>query len=131
MGPFFQRKAEAGELNFQNFDEETHRFLADKYIALEADKAEFAYLTARALKARRIVEVGTSYGMSTLYLAQAVRDNGGGAVIATEYEPGKVVAARATFAEAGLTAFIDLREGDLRETLKVIEGDVDFVLMDI
>ena len=69
--------------------------------------------------------------MSTLYLAQAVRDNGGGAVIATEYEPGKVAAARATFAEAGLTAFIDLREGDLRETLKVIEGDVDFVLMDI
>ena len=131
MGPFFQRKAAAGELNFQSFDDETHRFLADKYVALEADKAEFAYLVARSLKARRIVEVGTSYGMSTLYLAQAIRDNGGGTVIATEYEPAKAAQARANFAEAGLAPFIDLREGDLRETLKVIEGDVDFVLMDI
>jgi predicted O-methyltransferase YrrM len=52
-------------------------------------------------------------------------------VIATEYEPAKAAAARANFAAAGLSDLIDLREGDLRETLKVIEGPVDFVLMDI
>jgi predicted O-methyltransferase YrrM len=78
-----------------------------------------------------VVEVGTSFGVSTLYLADAVRANGGGVVIGTEHEPAKAAAARANFAEAGLSDLIDLREGDLRETLKAIEGPVDFVLVDI
>jgi predicted O-methyltransferase YrrM len=52
-------------------------------------------------------------------------------VVGTEHEPGKATAARAHFLEAGLTDQIDLREGDLRETLKVLEGPIDFVLMDI
>jgi predicted O-methyltransferase YrrM len=105
--------------------------MADKLVALEPVKAEFCYLTCRALRATRIVEVGTSYGVSTHYLAAAVRENGGGTVIATEYEPAKAAAARANFQAAGIADLIDLREGDLRETLKTIEGPVDFVLMDI
>lgn len=60
-----------------------------------------------------------------------MRANGGGVVIGTEYEPAKAAAARANFAAAGLSDLIDLREGDLRETLKVLEGPVDFVLIDI
>ena len=111
-------------------------FRADKLVALDRDKAEFCYQLCRATNARRIVEVGTSYGVSTLYLAAAVRDNvrltgGSGVVIGTEYEPDKVRAARVHFAQAGLSDFIDLREGDLRETLKHIEGPVDLVLMDV
>ena len=82
------------------------------------------------------MEAGTSYGVSTRELAAAVRDNvreygGEGMVIGTEYEPDKARAARAHFAEAGLAAFIDLREGDLRETLRDIQGPVDFMLADI
>jgi predicted O-methyltransferase YrrM len=106
-------------------------FWADKMVALEPVKAEFCYSLCRALGARRIVECGTSFGVSTLYLAAAVRDNGGGTVIATEYEPAKAAIAREHFAQGGLSEFVDLREGDLRETLKVIEGPVDFLLMDI
>ena len=114
-------------------------FRSDKLVALDRDKAELCYLLCRAANARRIVEIGTSFGVSTLYLAAAVRDNiaaagasgGEGVVIGTEYEPAKARAARANFAEAGLSRFIDLREGDLRQTLKKIEGPVDFVLMDI
>src|SRR5258708_8115000 len=111
-------------------------FRSDKLVALDRDKAEFWYQLCRAGNARRIVEVGTSYGVSTLYLAAAVRDNarasgGDGVVMGTEYEPAKAEAARAHFAEAGLSRFIDLREGDLRQTLKKIDGPVDFVLMDI
>jgi predicted O-methyltransferase YrrM len=79
----------------------------------------------RALGARRVVEVGASFGVSTLYLADAVRANGGGVVIATEHEPAKAAAAHANFVEAGLAEFIDLREGDLREILKVIEGPMN------
>ena len=111
-------------------------FRSDKLVALDRDKAEFCYQLCRASNARRIVEIGTSYGVSTLYLAAALRDNqraggGDGRVIGTEYEPGKAKAARQHFEEAGLTRFIDLREGDLRETLKQIDGPVDFVLVDI
>src|SRR3954463_3534573 len=96
----------------------TKTFLADKLYALDRDKAEFCYQVCRAIDARRIVEIGTSYGVSTLYLAAAVRDNvdaagGNGVVIGTEYEAGKASAARAHFEQAGLSRFIDLREGDL------------------
>jgi predicted O-methyltransferase YrrM len=48
-----------------------------------------------------------------LYLADAIRSNGGGGVIATEYEPAKAKAARANFAAVGVGDLIDLREGDL------------------
>jgi len=130
-GAWFAERGKRGELSWDGFDDKSHRYMADKLVALEPDKAEFCHLVCRSLGARRIVECGTSYGVSTLYLAAAVRANGGGTVIATEYEPAKAAAARANFAEAGLAEFIDLREGDLRETLKVIEGPVDFVLMDI
>jgi predicted O-methyltransferase YrrM len=106
-------------------------FWRDKLVALEPDKAKFCYALCRAMGARRIVEAGTSYGVSTLYLAAALRDNGGGTVIATEYETAKAAIARRHFAEAGLSEFVDLREGDLRETLKTIEGPVDFMLCDI
>ncbi len=111
-------------------------FRSDKLVALDRDKAEFCYLLCRANNARRIVEAGTSYGVSTLYLAAAVRDNlraasGDGVVIGTEYEPEKARAARTHFDAAGLSKFIDLREGDLRETLKRIDGPVDFMLVDI
>ena len=53
----------------------TKNFLADKLYALDRDKAEFCYQVCRTIDARRIVEIGTSYGVSTLYLAAAVRDS--------------------------------------------------------
>ena len=117
-------------------EDEIKAFRRDKFVALDRDKAEFCYQLCRAIDARRVVEIGTSYGVSTLYLAAAVRDNvraggGSGGVIGTEYEPEKVRIARMHFAEAELSHFIDLREGDLRETLKLVEGPVDFMLVDI
>ena len=130
-GAYFSARAKKGDLSWDGLDDAANAFMADKLVALEPIKAEFCHQMIRALRAKRVVEVGTSHGVSTLYLADAVRANGGGTVIATEYEPAKAAAARANFAEAGLADLIDLREGDLRETLKVIEGPVDFVLMDI
>ncbi|MBN9387886.1 MAG: class I SAM-dependent methyltransferase [Chloroflexi bacterium] len=115
-----------------DFESARKKYLSDKLVALEPDKAEFCYLQCRALGAQRIVEIGTSYGVSTIYLAAAIRDNGGkGIVIGTEYEPEKCAAARANWAEAGVSEYIDLREGDLRETIGDTGGPVDFVLMDI
>src|SRR5262249_20830241 len=94
------------------------------------------YQLCRATAARRIVEAGTSFGVSTVYLAAAVRDTicaagGDGLVIGTEYEPHKAAAARTLFEQTGLHRLIDLREGDLRQTLQRIEGPIDFMLVDI
>jgi predicted O-methyltransferase YrrM len=136
---YFARRIKEGTLSWDGMDAETTTFFSDKMVALEKDKAEFCYALCRALGAKRIVECGTSFGISTLYLAAAVRDNlassseavGEPRVIATEWEAAKAKVARQNFAAAGLSQFIDLREGDLKDTLKVIDGPVDFVLLDI
>lgn len=112
------------------------RLLGDKLVALDRDKAHLCYLLCRAGNARTAVEVGTSFGVSTIYLAAAVRDNGGagtvpGRVIGTEWEPAKVAAARENLNRAGLAAVADIREGDIRQTLRNLGGPIDFVLMDI
>lgn len=108
-----------------------HAFMADKLVALDQDKAGFCYMICRAIGARRIFEAGTSFGVSTLYLAAAVRDNGGGVVFGAEFEPAKVRQARANFEAAGLSSFIDLREGDVVAAAEHFAGPIDFVLFDI
>ena len=131
---YFETREREGSLDYDNFcDQDMHRFLSDKMVALDRDKAEFCYQLCRSLRATRVVEAGTSFGISTLYLAAAVRDNQveNGVVIGTEHEPSKVEIARENFSEAGLSEFIELREGDLRETLLDIGGPVDFMLVDI
>jgi predicted O-methyltransferase YrrM len=131
IAAYFQRRIEEGTLSWSGLDDDATTFFRDKLVALEKVKSEFCYAMCRALRAERVIECGTSTGVSTLYLAAAMRDNGGGRVIATEWEPEKVAAARRNFATAGLSSYIDLREGDLGETLKHIDGLVDFVLLDI
>ena len=131
---YFAKRAEENRLDNKDFyDDEMHHFLSNKLVALDRDKAEFCYQLCRSLRATRVVEAGTSFGVSTLYLAAAVRDNQveNGVVIGTEYEPKKVEIARANFREAGLSELIELREGDLRQTLQDVGGPVDFMLVDI
>jgi predicted O-methyltransferase YrrM len=137
IGAYVGGRARAGNLPETRFDDDLHRFFADKMVALDRDKALLCYQLCRALRATRVVEAGTSFGVSTLYLAAAVRDNlaegaaADGVVIGTEHEPEKAKIARANFEEAELASFIDLREGDLRESLRELPGAVDFVLLDI
>lgn len=111
--------------------------MKDKFIALEEDKCQFAYQLCRAINAKNIIEAGTSYGVSTIYLALAVAANvaatgGKGSVIGTEHEPAKAAKAREHWNECGetVTGVIELREGDLRETLKQDVQGVDLLLLD-
>ena len=94
------------------------------------EQGDLIYLLCRGLRATRVVEFATSVGMSTLYFAAAMRDNGGGPVIGSELVPAKVAAARRNLAEAGLAGYADIREGDARQTLRDLGGPVDFVLID-
>jgi len=104
--------------------------LSDKYIPLEPAQGMLCYLLARSLRAQRIVEFGTSFGISTIYLAMAIRDNGGGRVIGTELLPAKAARARQHLAEAGLAELVEIREGNALETLRSLDGPVDFFLND-
>jgi predicted O-methyltransferase YrrM len=131
---YYARREQEGTLDeTYTFDDEMHRFFSDKLVALDRGKGEFCYQLCRSLRATRVIEAGTSFGVSTLYLAAAVRDNQveNGIVIGTEHEPKKAEIARANFSEAGLSDFIEVREGDLRQTLNDIEAPVDFMLVDI
>jgi len=105
--------------------------LKDAFIPVSREAGRLLYLTARAIGARTIVEYGTSFAISTLYLAAAVRDNGGGRVIGTELEPAKHARALAHVAEAGLADLVEVRLGDARETLaRDLPAPIDLVLLD-
>jgi predicted O-methyltransferase YrrM len=104
--------------------------MKNAFIQISHGAGEAIYNTARAIGAKRIVEFGTSFGVSTIYLACAVRDNGGGKVIGSELEPEKVKVARQNIASAGLESFVEVREGDALQTLADVEGPIDLVLLD-
>jgi len=83
------------------------------------------------MNARTIVEFGTSFGISTLHLAAALRDGGGGRLVTTEFEPSKVARARANIAAAGLSDLVEIREGDALETLAHnLPKPIDLVFLD-
>jgi predicted O-methyltransferase YrrM len=103
---------------------------AAHFLAVSKAYGRFLYAIARTRKATRIVEFGTSMGLSTIYLAAALRDNGGGQLIGSELEPTKVARARANLDAAGLADLVEIREGDALETLKDVGGEVDVLLID-
>lgn len=102
----------------------------DVIMSVTREGGQLLYLLTRAVRARTVVEFGTSFGISTLYLASAVRDNGGGQVITTELQPDKARRAHENIAAAGLDDLVDLRLGDARETLRDLPGPVDLLLLD-
>ncbi len=105
--------------------------LKDFHLAVSRSTASLLYMLARSCQARAIVEFGTSFGLSTLHLAAALRDNGGGRLIGTEFEPTKVVQARANIAAAGLGDLVEIREGDALQTLASgLPASIDLVLLD-
>lgn len=107
-----------------------YRGYADNFLNVSPAFGRFLYAITRACKATRVVEFGTSMGISTIYLAAALRDNDGGQLISTELETGKVARARANLEATGLADLVDIREGDALETLKDVGGEVDLLLLD-
>jgi predicted O-methyltransferase YrrM len=105
--------------------------LRDAPLAVSRDTGVLLYMLARAAKARSIVEFGTSFGISTLHLAAALRDNGGGRLITTEFEASKVARARANLTAGGLIDLVELREGDALKTLEAdLPETIDLLLLD-
>jgi predicted O-methyltransferase YrrM len=100
------------------------------YIPVSPEGGRLLYTLIRASRPATVVEFGTSFGISTIHLAAAVRDNGTGRVVSTELNAAKVARARANLAEAGLAAVVTILAGDARETLADLPGPIGFVLLD-
>ncbi|PYU35963.1 MAG: methyltransferase [Acidobacteria bacterium] len=106
-------------------------FLKDKMIPIHREQGAFLYLLARSIRAETIVEFGTSHGLSTIYLAAAIRDNGTeGQIIGTEFVAEKMAQAQRNLEETGLARFVRIREGDARQTLRDLPEGIDMCLMD-
>lgn len=130
-----------GDLEDKRLDggakEEFDKLMLDKFIALDEDKCQFMYQLINAMGATNIVEAETSFGVSTIYLALAVAKTKAatgksGVVVATEKEKSKALIARKYWAQCGAAVEqeIELREGDLLETLKTGLQVVDVFLLD-
>jgi predicted O-methyltransferase YrrM len=100
-------------------------------LAISRETGALLYMLARSSRARTIVEFGTSFGISTLHLAAALRDNGGGHLITSEFEPSKVARARHHLTAGGLIDLVEIRAGDALQTLSVdLPATVDLLLLD-
>ncbi len=94
------------------------------------DAGIFLNILAKAAKAKTILELGTSYGHSTIYLAEAARQNGA-TVISCDWDQAKQDFARDKLAQAGLAHVVDFRCGDALEIIPALKGVVDFCLIDL
>ena len=124
-----RRPADGGPRANPGASHDPHDY-AEYGFSIVPEQGDLIYLLCRGLRATRVVEFATSVGMSTLYFAAAMRDNGGGKVIGAELVPAKVAAARRNLADADLSEYADIREGDARQTLRHLGGPVDFILID-
>jgi predicted O-methyltransferase YrrM len=105
--------------------------LKDLWLPVSPKTGALLYMLARSTRARNIVEFGTSFGISTLHLAAALRENGGGRLISSEFELTKVARAREHLVEAGLDDLVEIREGDALKTLSAgLPETIDLVLLD-
>jgi predicted O-methyltransferase YrrM len=123
--------AHTGQMRSVDDYRSLYQGLKEFHLAVSRETATLLYVLARSSRARTVVEFGTSFGVSTLHLAAALRDNGGGRLIGTELEWTKAAQACANIAVAGLDDLVEIRAGDALETLaRDLPETIDLVLLD-
>jgi predicted O-methyltransferase YrrM len=111
-------------------DPERAAIYSDVYLAIAPEVGRLLYILTRSKRPIVAVEFGTSFGLSTLHLAAALRDNGAGRLITTELAQGKVTQAEAHLQEAGLADLVEFRQGDAFETLGGGPDAIDLLFLD-
>jgi predicted O-methyltransferase YrrM len=104
--------------------------LGRAFMPVDRPSGRFLYDLVRMQGSRTVVEFGMSFGISTIHLAAAVRDNGSGRLITTELDAGKVRRGSEHLAEAGLLDVVEIRHGDALETLSDLPGPIDLLFLD-
>ncbi len=129
-GPAKQRvRDREAELGGRLGQEQRYELYGDAPLAITREVGEMLYLLTVARRPRTVVEFGSSLGISTLFIAAALRDCGG-RLITTELLAGKAEAARANLLRAGLEDLVELRVGDARETLGELDETVEMLFLD-
>lgn len=100
-------------------------------LAISAEMGGFLYNMVLAHRPARILELGSSYGVSTLYFASALGRLGNGIVVATELDAAKCARIRAHVRTANVEGHVDLREGDVFHTVSELDGVFDMVFIDV
>jgi predicted O-methyltransferase YrrM len=126
----FEKLSEAERVAVHGDYRKHYGLLREAFIPVGPELGRLLYMLAVTAKAKTIVEFGTSFGISTIYLAAALRDNGGGKLITVEMEPTKSARAQKHLAEAGLAELVEFRVGDALELLRDLKAPVDFLLLD-
>ena len=104
--------------------------LDELLLSVGREAGTLLYLLATGAQSRRILELGSSYGYSTVWLAAAARATGG-KVTSLELKDFKIEHARQALTRAGLSTRVEFHQGDCLETLKSLPGPFDFVLLDV
>jgi predicted O-methyltransferase YrrM len=102
----------------------------EEMLAITADTGMFFSVLLKAIKARCILEVGTSTGFSTLWFADAMDKSHSTRIITIEMNPQKVERALKNFKEAGLDKMIEIKQGIALDLLYKLKGKFDFVFLD-
>jgi len=127
----YEKRSDAEtERNRDMAPEEFYKHRDEYLLSVGPASGQFLNLLATQSHAKTVLEVGSSYGYSTVWLAEAARTNGG-KLITLEAVAEKQEYARSQIAKAGLTAFVDFRLGDARDSLSKLDVPVDFVLLDL
>jgi predicted O-methyltransferase YrrM len=101
----------------------------DLMLAIGPEAGRFLNLLVKAASAQRVLELGTSAGYSTLWLADAVRETGGG-VVTLDRNASKHAQAARNLAEAGLARYVELLTAEAAAGIRTLSGPFDFVLLD-
>jgi predicted O-methyltransferase YrrM len=104
---------------------------ANLSLAISPQMGSFLTNIVLAKRPNSVLELGSSNGVSTLYFANALASLQNGSVVATENDPMKCANLRKYARRAGLEGLVDLREGDVFETLDALNGTFDIVFLDI
>ena len=104
--------------------------LDDLLLSVGREAGMLLYLLITGAQSRRILELGSSYGYSTVWLAAAARATGG-KVVSLELKEFKIEHARQALTRAGLSSRVEFYSGDCLESLKTLAGPFDFVLLDV
>ncbi|MFQ5413477.1 MAG: O-methyltransferase [Phycisphaerae bacterium] len=102
--------------------------------ALPRDAAAFVHAMVLATRATRVVEIGTSYGYSALWIASALAEQGSdgapGRLVTIDHDKRKTDAARGNVADAGLDGYVECRTGTALDVLRDVAAPIDLVLND-
>ncbi len=130
LAEYEKRGAEESKLQSLSTMEEWLARRDEFLISIGPATGQLLNILAKSIKAKTILELGTSYGYSTIWLAEAARATRG-RLITVDKVANKHNYARAMLTRAGLAFHVEFRLGDALDTIDALKGPFDFVLIDL